>query len=71
MDLWPATAGMRVIHLSASGAGPGALLLKSSNAQMFNFYTAAITFNSTEIGVGRESTPTVVRVGWISPKYSV
>ena len=33
-------------------------------------YTAATTFNSTAIGVGSESTPTVVRVGWIAPKYS-
>ena len=30
----------------------------------------AITFISTEIGVGSESTPTVVRVGWMLPKYS-
>ncbi len=34
-------------------------------------YIEAMTFNSTEIGVGNESTPTVVRVGWMVPKYSV
>src|SRR6185436_4685550 len=33
-------------------------------------HTDAITLNSTAMGVGRESTPTVVRVGWILPKYS-
>ena len=31
---------------------------------------AAMIFISTEIGVGSESTPTVVRVGWILPSTS-
>ena len=36
----------------------------------FDHFALAITFNSTSIGVGRESTPTVVRVGCTLPKYS-
>ena len=40
------------------------------NFQFLTTYAEAITFSSTAIGVGNESTPTVVRVGWMVPKYS-